>query len=336
MAIEITKDSAVIDVLVASARHQEVEHNDASNANQLIKDLASNPTPENKYQIAQLMRFATNEIVRRDTNWLDLIADTKRVGFGDKAEFDCKLHGIKAYIQAKGATTPRTKDAYKRVTFDTIAVSVRPFINIVEMQNGLANMADRISNAAYEMECQINKYIQEVLNNAAPGFATPNYYGTGSGLVKATLDPMILFWLRIGGGLTLLGDVAELNKLANLTGFQTTTNTKQFADQIIMEQNSAAFVGTYLGAQAVQLVNPLMEDGTDNFVFDTKKLYLLPNAVDPAMRPLKVVFEGDVFSAENTNINDLSFEVRMDQYFNAAVAYGDRPYMGVYADSSVG
>lgn len=250
-----------------------------------------------------------------------------------------KLNGVRAFIQAKGSTTPRTKNGYKRVSLDTIAVSARPFVNIVEMQNGLANMADLMNDAAYQMEVQMNGYIQNVLNTGAVSWAT-NYYGTGSGLVKGTLDPMILHWLRIGGGATILGDIAELNKLAALTGFvtttntQTTTDTKQFADALIVEQNAAAFIGTYLGARAVQLVNQLKEDGTDNFVFNNKYLYILPSGVDAGMRPLKVLFEGDVTSIENTNIDDQSFEVRLDQYFNAAIAYGDRPYMGVYYDSS--
>jgi hypothetical protein len=333
MAIEIYKDSNVIDVVVASARKESLDSEVRENANKLIKDLASDPTPHNRYQIAQIVRFAANDIVKRDTNWLDLIADTKRVGYGDKAAFDIKLNGVRAFIQAKGATTPRTKNGRKSMSMETIAVSARPVVNIVEMQNGLANMADLVNDASYQMECQINKYVQGVLTAGASAWSAP-YYGTGSGLVKATLDPMILHWLRIGGGATVLGDVGELNKLAALTGFTSTTNTQQFADQIIVEQNAAAFIGTYLGAKAIQLVNPLMEDGTDNFVFDDKKLYILPNAVDPGMRPLKVVFEGDIFSIDNTNIDDLSYEVRLDQYFNAAIAYGDRPYMGVYADSS--
>ena len=333
MAIEIYKDSNVIDVVVASARKENIDSEVRNNADKLIKDLASDPNPNNRYQIAQIVRFGSNEIIKRDTNWLDAIADTKRVAFGDKASFDVRLTGVRAFIQAKGATTPRTKNAKKSVSLESISVSARPVVNIVEMQNGLANMADLVNDASYQMQCNINRYIQGVLNAAATSWGA-KYYGAGSGLVKATLDPMILHWLRIGGGATLLGDVGELNKLATLTGFETTTNTKQFADQIIMAQNAAAFIGTYMGASAVQLVNPLMEDGTDDFVFDTKKLYILPNAVDPGMRPLKVLFEGDVFSMDNTNIDDLSYEVRLDQYFNAAIAYGDRPYMGVYADLS--
>lgn len=334
MAIEIYKDSNIVEVATAAARHERIDSKVREDADKLIKDLASDPNPNNKYQISQLVKFAVNDIVKRDTNWLDMIADTKRVGFGDKAEFDVKLPGVRAFIQAKGATTPRTKDSRKGFTMETISISARPFINIVELQNGLASAADLINSASYQMEVGINKHVQDVLLAAAVNWSAP-YYGTGStGVVKATIDPMIIHWIRTTGGAAILGDIAELNKLGPLTGWTSTTNTQQYADQLIVEQNANVFLGTYLGAKAIALTNPFMEDGTDNVVFDAKKLYILPTGVDASMRPLKVVFEGDVFSTEATNINDLSWEIRLDQYFNAGIAYGDRPYMGVYADSS--
>ena len=276
------------------------------------------------------MKFGVNDIIKRDTNWLDLIADTKRVGFGDKAEYDVKLPGVRAFIQAKGATTPRTKNSRKAFTMDTISVSARPFINIVELQNGLVAAADIINDASYQMECGINRYVQDVLKNAAPNW-NPPYYGSGTGLVKTTLDPMIIHWIRTAGGAAILGDIELLNKLGNLTGWTPTTNTNtQYANELILEQNNSVYLGTYLGAKTIALSNPFVEDGTDNVVFDIDKLYILPTGVDASMRPLKVLFEGDVFSTEATNIDDLSWEIRLDQYFNAAIAYGDRPYMGVY------
>ena len=331
MAIEIYKDSNIVEVATAAARHEKIDSKVREDADKLIKDLASDPNPHNKYQIAQLVKFAVNDIIKRDTNWLDLIADTKRVGFGDKAEFDVKLPGVRAFIQAKGATTPRTKNSRKAFTMETISVSSRPFINIVELQNGLANAADLINDASYQMEVAINRHVQSVLTAAASNWQAP-YYGTGSGLVKGTLDPMIIHWIRTTGGAAILGDIAELNKLGPLTGWTSTTNTQQYADQLIVEQNANVFLGTYLGAKAISLANPFVEDGTDSVVFDTDKLYILPTGVDAGMRPLKVVFEGDVFSTEATNIDDLSWEIRLDQYFNAGIAYGDRPYMGVYLD----
>ena len=332
MAIQIFKDSEIVNVAIAEARKERIDSNVRENANKLIKDLATDPNPNNKYQIAQLVKFAVNDIVRRDTNWLENLADVKRVGFGEKAEFEVKLPGIKAFIQAKGATTPRTKNAHKVVSLETISVSARPVINIVELQNGLANAADVINDASYQMECAMHGYIQDVLTAAAATWAAP-YYGTGSGLVKATLDPMVMHWVRVGGGAAIFGDIGETTDLAQLTGFNANVNTQQFSGNIINEQNENAVIGTYLSAKVVNLMNPLKEDGTDSFLFDQRKLYIVPTGVDAGMRPLKVVFEGDVFSTEATNIDDLSWEIRLDQYFNAAIAKGVRPYLSMYADS---
>lgn len=71
MAIEIFKDSQIVDVAVAEARHERIDSEVRENANKMLRDLASNPTPHNKYQIAQLVRFGVNDILKRDTNWVD-------------------------------------------------------------------------------------------------------------------------------------------------------------------------------------------------------------------------------------------------------------------------
>lgn len=330
MAIEIYKDSNIVPVVVAQARGERIDSQVAENAANLIKDQASNPNPNNRYQIGQLVGFAVNEILRPRTNWMDAVADVKRVPEGKKAQFIVKREGIRAFIQAKGATTARSKVTNKALTMDTLSVSARPVINFVELRNGTVQMSDLINDAAYQMELAEYGYIQTVLHNAASSWASP-YYGYGTGIVKATLDPMIYHWMRLSAGAapTIFGDINMISKLAEQTGFTAATNTQQFADALIVEKNNAGFVGKYNGANVINLVNPIV-DGTDNPVFDTNYLYIMPNGIDAGMRPLKVVFEGDVVSEEASNIDDKSFEVRLDQFFNAAVVYGDRPYVSVY------
>ena len=332
MAIEIFKDSNIVDVCVAAARKENIDSNVAEEANKLIRELAATPNPHNRYQIAQLVGFAVNEITRPQLTWLNQVADVKNVAFGDKAQFKTRLEGIRAFVQAKGATTPRSKVANKTVSIETIDVSARPVVNRVELQNGLVNMADLINDASYQMELKYNAYVQNALATAAATWAAP-YYGTGVGLVKATLDPMIYHWMRMGGKASILGDIGELAKLAELTGFNAAAGTLQFSPEIINEQNAAGFIGTYVGSNVMQLVNPPI-DGTDTPTYSTKDLYILPTAADASMRPLKVVFEGDLQSMDAENIDDLTYEVRLDQYFGVGVAYGDRPYMGVYHDST--
>ena len=258
----------------------------------------------------------------------------KRIGFGDKAQFKVKQEFIRAYIQAKGATTARSKVADRTFSLDTVAVSARPVINIVELKTGRVQMSDLIVDAAYQMELAKYGLLQRVLNDAAKTWKEP-YYGTGNGIVKATFDPMVRHWTRLSAGAApvILGDIEMTSKLADLTGFAAANNT-QFSNDIINEQNNAGFIGRYIGANVVNLVNPLVA-GTDDPLFNTNKLFILPSGADASMRPLKYVEEGDVITMEQTNIDDQSYEVRLDQYIGAGIAYGDRPYISMYEDSAV-
>ena len=78
------------------------------------------------------MGFTVNEMTKPTTDWLNQVADVKRVGYGEKAAFKLRMEGIRAFIQAKAATPARSKIVHKQVTLDTLAVSARPVINLYE------------------------------------------------------------------------------------------------------------------------------------------------------------------------------------------------------------
>ena len=277
------------------------------------------------------MGYTVNEMIKPQTDWLTHVADVKRVGYGEKAAFRTKLEGVTAFIQAKGSTPARSKIAHKQVTLDTIAVSARPVINVYELRTGRVQMADLIRDASYEMHVKQIQYIQQVLNAAATNWESP-FYTTGSGIVKTALNPQIQHWMRTGA-VTLLGDIAIISKLADQTGFTAATSTQQFSPSIIDEVIRTGVIGVYYGAKVVNLVNPYLNDNVTPII-DTKRLYILPSAASADMRPLKVLYEGDVQSTESTNIDDLAYEVRLDQWFGAGVVTGKTPAMSVYVDSS--
>lgn len=328
---KITKSSNLVKVLVASARNESQDSKLLDEANAYVKELASDLSPDHKYKIAQIVGFTVNEMIKPATDWLAQLADVKNVGYGDKAQFKTPLNGIKAFVQAKGSTTARSKVASKAITLDTVEISARPVINIVELLSGQTDMAELIRKATYEMELAEYKLVQDALTAAATNWASP-YYASGSGIVKATLDPMIRHWMRMSAGATpvLLGDIDIIAKLSEQTGFTAATGTQQFADGIINEHNMNGFIGVYSGARVANMINPVKDD--DTLTFDHDKLFILPAGVDASMRPLKVVHEGDVISQEETNIDDKSYEVRLDRYVGAGVIVGDRPYLSVYED----
>ena len=329
----ITRDSNLIKVLVASAKKESQDTALLSEANAYVRELASDLSPENKYRIAQVIGFAVNDLMKPATNWLSTVADLKEVGMGEKAQFIVNGSGVKAFVQAKGATTARSKVTTRALVPETVDVSARPVINIAELRSGKVDMANLIVDAAYKMEIAEYRLIQQVLNAAATSWAAP-YYGTGSGIVKATLDPMVRHWMRLsaGGSPVIIGDIEVIAKLAEQTGFTASSSAKQFSSNAIDEFHNAGFVGNYAGARVINLVNPL--DDTDTPAFDLKKLYILPASADASARPLKIVHEGEISSREQENIDDMTYEVRLDRYVGAGLVFGERPNLSVYADSS--
>ena len=302
----------------------EIEVREARSA---IQDLAKNPSPNNRYEMAQLMGFTVNDILEQQTNFIETFGDVKNVGLDEKAYFDVELDGIQAFIQAKGATTQRSKVLTKKMTIDTQAVSVRPVIDFISLAQGKVNFDAIINDAAFKMQNAKLTQIQNVLYAAMKTYADPNY-NTGSGLVKATLDPMIVAFSRLGQ-VSLVGDLAVTSKLAALTGW-----TGAFSTDIVNQQNQNGYIGNYNGANVTKLVNPFIQHSLTSTYLKKNLLYVLPSGM-PGLRPLKVVNEGNIVPMENTNIDDRSFEVRLDQHFGAAVVIGSVPYMGMYEDSSV-
>lgn len=170
-----------------------------------------------------------------------------------------------------------------------------------------------------------------MLHSAVENWESP-FYGSGTGITKSVLNPMIQHWMRTGA-VTLLGDIAIISQLAEQTGFTAAADKQQYSSSIIDEVMRTGLIGTYYGAKVVNLVNPYLGDNVTP-VIDTKRLYILPSGASADMRPLKVLFEGDVQSTESTNIDDLAYEVRLDQWFGAGIVIGKTPVMSVYTDTT--
>lgn len=132
----IDRDCNAVRVLAAQARGERVDSGVRENLDNLTKDLASDFNPQNRHIIAQLVGFAVNEMTRPQMNLMQVIGDAKQVPLGAKAAFKVQTEGVQAFIQAKGSTTPRSKVASKQVTLDTVSISARPVLNVVELQTG--------------------------------------------------------------------------------------------------------------------------------------------------------------------------------------------------------
>ena len=325
--IKITRDSKLIKVLAAQARNERVDSDKVEEAAQIINALAQDLNPQNAHEIAQTIAYTVDELQAKSLDFLGLVADTKNIAYGDKAAFKVRTGGIKAYIQAKGATTARSYVADSQILVDTKEISVRPAINIVDLRTGRVNMADLIREANTAMTNKKLVLIEAVLHDAIDNFGSP-FYGTGTGVVKATLDAQLNYFRRLGP-VTILGDNAAVAQLAPLTGMAINANSTQFSGGMIEEHNANGFIGKYNACDVVAMTNAY-EEGAVTPILSEDWLYILPGGVSSDMRNLKVVNEGPVNAMPSQNIDDMVYEVRLDQWFGAAFVVGQKPNIGAY------
>jgi hypothetical protein len=72
------------------------------------------------------------------------------------------------------------------------------------------------------------------------------------------------------------------------------------------------------------------EEGSTDPILNPNWLYIVPGNLSADGRNLKIVNEGGLSSFEAQDINDLVFEVRLDQWFGAAFVTGKLPTIGGY------
>lgn len=328
--IQVNRDSKLIKVLAAQARSERVDGSHIDEAAAIVKELSSDMSPQARHQLAQTIAYSVDELQSQDLDFLNQIADVKNIGYGDKAAFHVKAGTIHAYVQAKGATTARSMVADRQFLVGTKEVSARPAINIVDLRLGRVNMPDLIAEANREMTNMKIREVETVLHAAIDDYAAP-FYATGTGVVKNTLDAQIAFFRRLGP-VTILGDIAAVGQLAGLAGMamQADGTFMQRTDTMIDNANDNGFIGRYNGCNVVCLNNGYVP-GTTTPVLNPDWLYLIPGGVSTEARNLKIVNEGSVNAFESQNIDDLVYEVRLDQWFGVAFCAGNYPTIGAYS-----
>lgn len=331
MINEIKRNSGFIKVLASEAAGRFVKPEDAEDAARIVAELLSDETKDNSKLIAQTIAYAVEELQTGELDFLNAIADIKNIGYGDKAMFNVKLGGIKAYIQAKGSTTARSYVASKQVALETEEIAARPAINIVDLRANRVNIADLIRDANREMTIMKLQKIETVLQTAVSSLGSP-YYGTGTGIVKATLDAQIEYFRRLGP-VTLLGDHAAVSRLAGITGMimnpDATAPSTQRSGNMVDEFNMNGFIGRYIGCNVVAMMNGYRDDSTTP-ILNKDWIYIIPGGATGDARNLKIVNEGGMNSMASQNIDDRTYEVLLDQWFGVGFVQGRKPNIGAY------
>ena len=324
----IKRESPVVKVLAAQARGERLDSNVLAEANQIVQDLITDFSPNNRHMFAQTIGFAVNELQQNALNFMSSFADEKSVPYQDKCAFDVQTRGVMAQIQAKGSTPVRSYITDRRITVDTEEIAARPAIQINDLLTGRVQMARLINEANEAITLEKVKYVESVFHAAVSTYATP-FYGTGTGVVAATLDPMLDYFGDFGP-VSIIGSASALRQVSRLAGAQLDPTTKNWSDEMINNMNANGHIGVYYGADLVKLVNAYYP-GTTTRILDPDWLYIVPGGYTGDARNLKIVNEGAVRSYEMQDADSEALEVTLKCWFGAAFVTNDRlPNIGAY------
>lgn len=331
MVEKIERGMKLMKVLAAQNRNEHVDSDKIEEANQIVAELVSDLTPGNSHKIGQIVAYTVEELQKNALDFLNNVADIKTVSYGEKAAFKVKTGGIKAVVQAKGSTTPRSYVADSQILVSTKEISARPAINIIDLRSNRVQIGDLINEANEQITLKKLHMAQDVLQGAISDakYGSPWYAADTNGLNKQTLDAQIMHFRRFGP-VTLLGDIAAVAPIMNLAGVAVNaTPTMQYSGNMIDQFNQNGYLGMYNGCQVVCMANAYEEDGITP-VLNPRWIYIVPGGQTADARNLKLVNEGGINSIASQNIDDVVYEVRLDCWFGAAFVSGKNPTIGAH------
>ena len=303
MAIEkIERGMKLIKVLAAENRGERVDSDKIAEAQQIISELTTDLTPGNCHLIAQTVAYTVEELQQKALDFLSNVADIKNIAYGEKAAFKVRHGGIKAVIQAKGATAPRSYVTDSQILVETKEIAARPAINIIDLRAGRVQMSDLIREANEAITDKKLKMVQQVLHASIATYGSPFYAKSVGSLNQAALDAQLQHFRRFGP-VTILGDIAIVSQLASFTGMAVNSTSMQYSGSLIDERNNNGFIGNYNGCAVVGMTNAYEDDGITP-VLNPDWLYILPGGQTQEARNLKIVNEGGINSMSSQNIDD--------------------------------
>lgn len=326
--IVVKPTSQFIKVLAAQSRGERLDSKVVAEANQIVTDLITDLSPQNRHMFAQTIGFAVNELQQNSLDFLNQLAEQKNIEYGAKAAFDIQTRGVMAQIQAKGSTPVRSYVTDRRISVDTFEIAARPAIQINDLLTGRVQMSRLISEANEAITLEKVRYVESVLHAAISNFQTP-FYGTGTGVVGPTLDSMLDYFSDFGP-VTILGSASALRQVSQLAGAMLDPTTNHFSDNMIDTVNANGHLGVYNTADLVKLTNAYYP-GTTKRILDPNWLYIVPGGYTGDARNLKIVNEGAVRAYERQDPDDESLEVTLKLWFGASFVTMDRlPNIGAY------
>lgn len=326
--IKIEKGQKLIKVMAAQVRNERVDSNLTAEAEEIVHKLAEDMSPQNMHELGQIIAFTIDETQQKALDFMNTFADVRNVSLGDRPMYRFPTKGIKAFIQATGATTARSYVTDRQFSLNTFEISSRPAINVWDIRMNRINMPDLIRQANDEFTKLKLKHVEKVLHDSIQTYGSPWYATSTGSLSKSAIDTQLKYFKRLGN-VTILGDsVEDFFSIAGAV-VNRTSGAVQYSGSMLDEMNQNGFIGKYNGANLVKLQNAY-EDDMITPVLNPNWYYIMVNGVSKDQMNLKALNEGPVYSMTQQTIDDHTFETELTQRFGAGYIVGTKPTSGAH------
>ena len=281
-------------------------------ASKLIANMAN--TESGRDELVEIVKIALEDSYNK-FDIIPLLFEMKTFKLGDKPMFKTHKKGIVAYWTAPNAYVPKSQNYDTEIFMQFEALGVRPECLLSDLKTGrVDSFGALISDAREAMEIAIYKKIYELLAQTynATGSGKNNQSTVTNKLTKATVDEAInTVRKKTGGAPTIIGDYDLCTEIESFDGFS----------YIALEEiRTHGLLGKYRGCNIVYLPE-ILDPVTQKSIVPTDKLFVVGR---------KIGVYGDyntMDSMQETNINDKSWNCRLDKEMGACITKPEGIYV---------
>ena len=257
-------------------------------------------TEAGREEIAEIVRLSVEDIY----NTFDIspqLFDSKSFKLSDNPLFKTKKKGIKAYWTAPNSYVPMSQNYETEFTMTFEGLGVRPTALLSDLKTGrVDSLASLSSDARDAIQTEIYRKVYEVIAQTYNATANKDNYTATNALSKATLDAAInKMRKKCGGAPTIIADFDLCTQIEGFAGFST-------CESLYTYIRDKGLLGRYRGCDILYLPE-IIDPVTQKSIVPTNKMFIVGKKIGYAAS------RGDVEVLQETNINDKSWDCRIDK-----------------------
>lgn len=264
-------------------------------------------------ELAEIVKLALEDTY----NTFDIsprIFDTKAFKYGDNPLFKTQKKGIVAYWTAPNSYVPMSRNYETEITMTFEGLGVRPEALLSELKTrGLASLSSLIADGKDAIETAIYRKVYEVIAQTYNATSNTDNYKATNALSKATLDAAInRIRKKTGGAPTIIADYDLCTQIEAFAGFST-------CESLYNEIRDKGLLGRYRGCDILYLPE-IIDPVTQTSIVPTNKMFIVGKKIGYAAS------YGDIEVMQETNIDDKSWNARIDKELGYVVTRPDGVY----------